>query len=307
MGARSVVGALVGGWLAWRVFGPETTPRYPPGQVRPLRIPGRSVFVGEREFFVREAGPRDAPVIVLIHGWSLDGEMTFHRIIPSLAETFRVVVPDLRNHGRSDWVRSPFRIEDLAADVAGLLDAIGVGRATIVGYSLGGMVAQVLALTYPRFVERLVLAGTAARPIDRHRTVAWVGMRAARALARISRYELSLGTTTVLDRTGAIEHRHRRWMFEGLMRRDAALFYEAGFAAWHFDNRRGIARIEMPTMLIIPTADQVVPARTQYEMATLLPNAEVVEFDFARHESILSQPQDYVKAISRFVTGAMPT
>jgi pimeloyl-ACP methyl ester carboxylesterase len=297
---------VVGGWLAWRVFGPETAPRYPPGQVRPLRITGRSVFVGEREFFVREAGPLDAPVLVLIHGWSLDGEMTFHRVIPSLAERFRVIVPDLRNHGRSDWIRAPFSIEDLAADVAGVLDSIGVGRATVVGYSLGGMVAQMLALRHPRFVEKMILAGTAARPIDRYRTIAWFGLRAARALARISRYELSLGTTTVLSRGGGITRRHRRWMFEALMRRDPALFYEAGFAAWRFDSRRELARVSVPTLIIVPTADQVVPARTQREMASLLPAAEIVELRGARHESILSQPEDYVTAISRFAGDDAP-
>jgi pimeloyl-ACP methyl ester carboxylesterase len=295
-----VVVSVVGAWLAWRILGPETTSRYPPGQERPLRLTGRSLVVGEREFFVREAGPADAPVVVLIHGWSLDGEMTFHRIIPDLATRFRLVVPDLRNHGRSDWIRSAFTIDDLAADVAGVLDALDVRQATIVGYSLGGMVAQVLAVTYPRFVRRLVLAGTAARPIDRFRPAAWLGMRVVRALARISRRELSTATTMVVERSGGIAPRHRRWMFEGLMRRDPALFYEAGFAAWHFDHRDGLARIEAPTLVIIPTGDQVIPARTQYEMAAGIPGAEVLELPGARHESVLSRPDDYIAAIGRF-------
>ncbi len=300
MRIRNLVAAAVGGWMAWRVLGPETTPRYPPGQERPIRVPRRTVFVGEREFFVREIGPEDAPVIVLIHGWSLDGEMTYHRVIPHLAERFRLVIPDLRNHGRSDWIRSSFAVEDLAADLAGVLDVVGVRQATVVGYSLGGMVAQVLALTYPRFVRRLVLAGTAARPIAELRPAAWIGMRAARAIARISRYELSLATTGVVARAGGVAPRHVRWMFEGLMRRDPALFYEAGFAAWHFDNRSSAGRIDVPTMVVIPTADQVVPPRTQYELAGLLPDVEVVELQGARHEAILSQPGDFSGAIERF-------
>jgi len=300
---RSLVVSLVGGWLAWRLFGPEPAPRFPPHQERPLRVPGRTVFVGEREFFVREVGPADAAVLVLVHGWSLDGEMTFHRIIPELARDFRLVIPDLRNHGRSDWIRAPFDIEDLASDLAGVLDAVGVHRATVVGYSLGGMVAQLLAVSHPRFVARLVLAGTAARPIDRFRPVAWIGMRAARTLARISRYELSLGTTAVVRRSGGIGIAHTRWMWEALMRRDAALFYEAGFAAWRFDNRRLVSGINVPTMVIIPTADQVVPPRTQYELAGLLDDPEIVELHGARHESILSRPREYVEALTRFAAG----
>ncbi len=300
---RTLAAGVVGAWLAWRIAGPETTPRYPLHQERPLRIPGRSVFVGEREFFVRETGPEDAPTIVLIHGWSLDGEMTFHRIIPELSTRFRLVIPDLRNHGRSDWIRSGFSVDDLAGDVAGVLDAVGVRQATVVGYSLGGMVAQVLAVAHPRFVRRLVLAGTAARPIDQLRLAAWFGMRATRAIARISRHELSLATTTIVQRGGGIGREHVRWMWEGLMRRDPALFYEAGFAAWRFDNRRGVGRIDVPTMVIIPTADQVVPARTQYELAALLDDPEVIELHGSRHESILSRPDAYVEAIGRFAEG----
>ncbi len=303
MRLRTLAAGVAGAWLAWRIAGPETTPRYPPHQERPLRIPGRSVFVGEREFFVREVGPADAPTIVLIHGWSLDGEMTFHRIIPELATRFRLVIPDLRNHGRSDWVRSGFSVDDLAADVAGVLDAVGVHQATVVGYSLGGMIAQVIAVSYPRFARRLVLAGTAARPIDQLRIAAWLGMRATRAIARVSRHELSYATTTVVRRSGGIGREHVRWMWEGLMRRDPALFYEAGFAAWRFDNRRGAGRIDVPTMVIIPTADQVVPARTQYELASLLNGPEVVELHAARHESIMSQPAAYIEAIGRFAAG----
>ena len=300
---RTLAAGVAGAWLAWRIAGPETTPRYPPRQERPLRLPGRSVFVGEREFFVRETGPADAPTIVLIHGWSLDGEMTFHRIIPELARRFRVVVPDLRNHGRSDWIRSSFSVDDLAADVAGVLDAVGVRQATVVGSSLGGVVAEVRALSHPRFVRRLVLAGTAARPIDQLRVAAWFGMRATRAIARISRHELSYATTTVVRRGGGIGPEHVRWMWEGLMRRDPALFYEAGFAAWRFDNRRMVGRIDVPTMVIIPTADQVVPSRTQYELASLLDEPEVVELHGARHESVLSQPTAYIEAIGRFAAG----
>ena len=99
--AGKLFGAIVAGWLGWRLFGPEVPRRYQPPQVRPLRVPGRSVFVGEREFFVREVGSPAAQPLVLIHGWSLDAEMTYHRIVPELATRYRVVMPDLRNHGKS--------------------------------------------------------------------------------------------------------------------------------------------------------------------------------------------------------------
>ena len=76
------------GWLAWRVLGPDRPLGRVGEQSRPLHVPGRTVFVGDREFFVREAGPADAPVVVLLHGWSFDGEMTFFGIIPDLAARY---------------------------------------------------------------------------------------------------------------------------------------------------------------------------------------------------------------------------
>ena len=111
----------VGGWLAWRIFGPELAPRFELPQNNPLPVPGRTVIVGSNEMFVREVGPDLAPVLVLVHGWNLDGAMTFHRITLELAERYRVIIPDLRNHGRSDWVRGRVEITDLADDVAGIL------------------------------------------------------------------------------------------------------------------------------------------------------------------------------------------
>ena len=55
------VAVLVGIWLAWRLFGPDREPKYQGPQARPVKVPGRTVFVDEREFFVREVGPKDAP------------------------------------------------------------------------------------------------------------------------------------------------------------------------------------------------------------------------------------------------------
>jgi pimeloyl-ACP methyl ester carboxylesterase len=292
----------LGAWAGWRIFGPEMVPRFSPGQQRPLRIPGRTVFVGEREFFVREAGPSDAPPLVLVHGWGFDGEMTFHNIIEPLAEHFRVVMPDHRNHGKSDWIRGSFNVADLADELAGVLDAVDVGRATVFGYSLGGMVTQELARRHPRHVGRMILGATAAYPVYRLRPLARVGMWAARSFARVSTQEIAAGSAYLMKRVGAMDPGNERWMRAALLRRDPTLFYEAGHAAWRFDSRSWVAKMSQPALVIITTADRIVDPVAQRVLADLMGSAEVVELAGANHDSVLSDPDVYVDAIKRFAS-----
>ena len=292
---------VAAGWAAWRVFGPEIEPRYTPGQHRPLRVTGRTVLVGERELFVREAGPADGPPLVLVHGWGFDGEMNYHRVIETLAEKYRVVVPDHRNHGKSDWIRGKYDVADLADELAGVLDALGVRRAAFVGYSLGGMVVQELARRYPGMVERMVLAATAAQPVQIARPIARVGMWLARSIARISTQEIAAASSHLMMRAGALDARHHRWMRAALLRRDPTIFYEAGYAAWRFDSRAWVGKLKQPALVILTTQDQIVLPRAQRELASLMPEAEVVELAGAGHESILSRPEEYVDTIVRFV------
>ncbi|MCP3977570.1 MAG: alpha/beta hydrolase [bacterium] len=302
MRTRTALLGGIGAWAAYRLFGPEIAPRYVPGQERPVHIPGRTVFVGERELFVREAGHIDAPPLVLVHGWGFDGEMNYYSLIEKLAEDFYVVVPDHRNHGKSDWIRGKFDVADLADELAGVLDALGVSRATVVGYSLGGMVTQELARRYPGLVKKMVLAATAARPVHRFRPPMRLGMWLARSFARFSRQEIAAGSVQVMKYTGALDPKNERWMRASLMRRDATLFYEAGHAAWRFDSRAWIGKLPQPAMVIITESDHIVEPVAQNELAELIAGAEVVRLPGADHDSVLSDPASYIEAIRGFAT-----
>ena len=301
MRLRRVAGFTAAGWLAWRLFGPDLAPRFPHPQANPLPIPGRTLFVGQHEMFVREAGDPDSQVLVLVHGWNLDGTMTFHRIVPLLAEGYRVIVPDLRNHGKSDRVRGPVEITDLADDLAGLLDAMGVSGATVLGYSMGGMVVQELARRHPRHVGAMVLAATAAQPIPRLRPAARLAFWLGRSGLRLSNHEVARVTGELLYRSGAVRPQHRLWMHQALLKRDPDLYYEVGAAVWRFDSRNWVGHLPQRTMIFIPTADQVVPPEAQYELSDLMPEAELVEVNGGYHESILNRAGEYVDAIRRFI------
>lgn len=291
------------GWAGWRLFGPALRPRVTGRQERPPMPPGRTVAVGRHELLVREAGPADGPPLVLIHGWVYDSTGTWHKVIPHLTDRFRVVAVDYRNHGKADRIQGRYTVEQAADEVAGALHAAGVRRATIAGYSMGGLIAQALARRHPALVGRLVLAGTAAFPLPEQRWPIRAGFGLARALGRVGSTLGARISYHYLLRVGAVDRRHAAWLWDTLLDRDVNLYFAGGAAIWNFDSRDWIGRVSIPAMVVIPTRDQLVPAAAQYELASLIPDVEVVELVGARHEAALTHGEDVGKAIARFAAG----
>jgi 3-oxoadipate enol-lactonase len=300
--ARPRLRSALTAWVLWRLFGPAPSPRFVGPQTVPEGPAGRTVRVGRHEFFVRAAGPEDGPKVLLLHGWLYDGFATWHRVLPLLADRYRVLVVDLRNQGKSDRIRSRFDVADLADDVARLLDTMRIGPIPVVGYSLGGMVAQELALRSPSRVSSLVLGATAARPVDRPRWLTVPAFVAARVVSRIDRFLLARISYLYLTRTGTVPERHGEWLWRCLLDRDTDLYYEAGFAVLRFDARDRVRRLSMPTTCILTTEDQLIPVRLQWETAETIPGAVVVELTGARHEAVLTHAEDLAKAVGEALT-----
>lgn len=289
------------GWVAWRLFAPPVWPRTNGIQERPFVVPGRTVTVGRHEFLVREAGPEDGPVLVLIHGWVYGSVATWHRILTTLAERYRVVAIDHRNHGKADRIQQRYSIDDAADEVAGVMSVLGLRRATVVGYSMGGLIAQSIARRHPGVIGRMVLAGTAAFPVPDHRVLARLGATVARAMGRFGSPLGARISYHYLLSVGAVERKHAAWLWDKITNRDINLYFEGGRAIYDFDARSWIGKIDLPTLVIIPTEDQLIPPHAQYELAALLPNAEVVELVGAKHEAVMTHSDDVVKAIEGFV------
>lgn len=108
-------------------------------------------------------GPEGAPAVVLSNSLSTDLRM-WQPQLAALAARYRVLRYDTRGHGKSAVPPAPYRIETLADDLAGLIDALELGPAHVVGLSLGGMTAQVLAMRRPELVASLCLVATTCRP-----------------------------------------------------------------------------------------------------------------------------------------------
>jgi 3-oxoadipate enol-lactonase len=248
------------------------------------------VFVGDHEFLVRETGPPDARPVLLIHGLGGSSITEWYQIAPILARERRVIMIDYRSHGLSPVADARYEIEDVADEIGGILDEIGVGVVDVAGYSMGGAIAQSLAHRHPGRVRRLALIATFSSFSKGSALALWLGAMVTRAWERLT----GLGTpevrSTYLLATGAVERRHARWLWEETHRRHPDAGAQATLSLLRFDSRDWVGRTEVETMVMIPCGDQLVPPSSQYQLAALIPGAKVVEIPDALHEVVWTHP-----------------
>ncbi|MGE0803120.1 MAG: alpha/beta fold hydrolase, partial [Lautropia sp.] len=106
--------------------------------------------------YIREG---QGPALLLLHGVGGDAG-NWSAVAARLRDRFTLIAPDLRGHGRSEPIRGPVDVHDLARDVGAVLDVAGIECCGVAGFSLGGVVAQALALDFPERVARLAVIGT---------------------------------------------------------------------------------------------------------------------------------------------------
>ena len=141
---------------------------------RLVELPGRGVTrVWEC------AGPPGAQTLVLIHGVAFTAELNWGKVFAPLSRHFRVLAIDLRGHGDGIRAGSRFRLEDCADDIAALAEVLDISQFVAVGYSMGGMVAQLLYKRHAPLLSGLVLCATAATSWD-HRWSRWPPWRCRR-------------------------------------------------------------------------------------------------------------------------------
>lgn len=134
---------------------------------RPAQASGGQILrVAGEELQVRQAGPRGAPPVVLIHGFGASSRW-WARAVPALARRHRVVAFDLLGHGGSARPTDGYSMENQARLVAQGMRQLGVSNAIVAGHSMGGHVAVALAEANPPLVRGIVLVGTGARQQDR--------------------------------------------------------------------------------------------------------------------------------------------
>ena len=289
---------------AWRLLGPVIPPRWKRPQVHPWRVPARTYFVGDRELSVREAGPVDGKPVVLIHGLAGSSMAEWYKVAPILAATFRLVMIDHRSHGLSYADRGRFEISDLADDIADIIKQLGLPPAGLVGYSMGGAIAQQLAHDHPYLFDRLVLVATMAHHPRGWREARFLGAIIARGWERVTGTGTPEVRTGYLLASGAVAPEHARWLWEETHRRDPDAGAEASLALFRFDSRSWLDQLDIPTLVVIPTRDQLVPPSWQHDLAARIKGAVVWEIGGGHHEIPWSHADLLAERIGDFLSGS---
>ena len=282
-----------------------------------MAIPLQHLTLHGHEVGYRLAGEGDE-TILLIHGMA-GSSRTWREVMPALAERYRVIAPDLLGHGESAKPMGDYSLGAHASGLRDLLARLGIGRATVVGQSLGGGVALQLAYQHPEFCERLVLVSSGGLG----REVSWI----LRALSLPgSELVLPLAVPSFIrDQGNSIS----RWLGEhGVRHSRTAEMWRAYASLAEAENRQAFIKtlravVDMggqtvsandrlylaqavPTMLVWGDRDAIIPVEHAYTAHEAMPGSRLEVFEGVGHFPQSEAPERFVEVLEDFIATTEP-
>ena len=253
-----------------------------------MPLPGRGTT-----YFRELEGPVGAPTLILLHGWTATADLNWFMCYEQLGQHFRVIALDHRGHGRGIRTNRSFKLSDCADDAVALADQLGIEKFIPVGYSMGGTVAQLVWKRHAHRVSGLVLAATSGHFVsERKERVGFTVMAGIGALSRIvpSSVRESISHRLYVSRKTMT---WEPWAAKEASGHEWRLILEAGAALGLYDSRKWLPQVNVPTAMIITTADHVVATERQRELAELVPNIFIQTID-ADHDAVYARAEEFV-------------
>jgi len=268
-------------------------------------MPNARVDDVELNYRVRGRMRGAGPAILFICGYSADN-LYWNLQLEAFSRDFTVIVFDNRGIGWSSRGREAFAIERFARDAAGLLGALEIPHAHVVGHSMGGMIAQELALRHPQRVDRLVLAGTMARLPAAGR---FAGPQWADILEKCG---VEAFATTAMLRSYSQRFFEERWK-DAVALRDVYVAhlraipldpdmlraqYEAILA---HDTSTRLGEIRVPTLVVVGREDILAPPVLSEELARGIPGARLEVVEGAGHALNIEAAEVFNQTVAKFL------
>jgi non-heme chloroperoxidase len=246
-----------------------------------------------------EQGDREGEVIVFLHAY-VDSWFSYSRMLPLLSPSYHAFAFDQRGHGDSDKPQCCYTADDYAADVDAFMDAVGIEKATLVGDSSGGLIAQRVALSYPHRVSRLVLIGSPTTLVNNEAVMKAGEEMLAGLEDPISPEfvrEFVLGTIhdpvpeEFLERaiSQSLKVPARVW-------RD---YYEG--VVLTIDDTARLGEIGAPTLILWGEQDALLPREEQEQRAAAIPDATLKVYPETGHLAHWVRPEWVVRDVEAFL------
>jgi pimeloyl-ACP methyl ester carboxylesterase len=269
----------------------------------------RTVDVGGTPFAYREVGAATGTPLVLLHHFTAVLDDWDPAVVDGLAAERRVILVDLRGVGASGGT-APDSVEAMAADAVAFVEALGLATVDLLGYSLGGMVAQEVVQRRPDLVRRIVLAGTSpagdAGPADTF-AVLQDAMQNATAEGKHPKHFLFFSPTATSQAAGdAFLAR----LDQRTQDRDTAATNEAigaqvtALAKWERSSSSvGLAAVRQPVLVVNGDDDTMIPTISSFNLARQLPNAELSIYPGSGHGALFQHHDLFVQQVLDFLRG----
>lgn len=279
---RALLPLTTTGWLlTQRAIAVPPTGDLP--EPRRVNLPGRG------ETSVVELGDPDAEPVILLHGLACTALLNWYPALPELAKRYRVLAMDQRWHGAG--IRSnTFSLEDCALDAVALADALGIDRFTVAGYSMGGLVAQLLARDHAERLRGAVLCATAStfRRNRRHHAV----LDAYASTAAMWRARAHLAEQREPD----LRLRDHRWLYAQFRSTSAAEIMAAIDVIGRFESTSWLGDLRVPTSVVVTAKDRAVPPDHQRAIGRAIRGSVGFEVD-AGHAACVFRAERFVPAL----------
>ena len=242
--------------------------------------------------------------LVLIHGLGADTNAWMFQM-PELAKKYKVVIFDNRGVGQTDTPDIPYSAQMMADDTADLMDALNIAEAHILGYSLGGFIAQELAIKYPQKVRSLILAtSSACMPLRTKLIEGTWGLLVEEGVGPDTLMKAQLPyffTEAMLESPGFIEMTIDSVLQNPQPQPNHAFIRQLSVCLDH-DARDRLSMINAPSLILVGSEDCLLPVKTSRELASGIPNAKIKVLDGGGHAFTVEIPDKFNQAVLEFLT-----
>ena len=268
--------------------------------------PTRTIQAGGVEFAYRQLGPSTGvPVVFLTHLAAVLDNWD-PRVVDGVAAKRRVIAFDNRGVGASSG-STPKTIEEMATDAVSFIRALGFDQVDLFGFSMGGMIAQVIAQREPRLVRKMIIAGTGpagGEGIEKVTRITYLDIVRGQ-LTRQDPKQFLFFTRTPNGRAAGKEFLAR--LKERTDDRDKAISVRSlraqlkAIHRWGQQQPADLASIHQPVLVLNGESDRMVPTKNTVDLDRRLPNSELVIYPDAGHGGVFQFHEDFVKRALEFL------